>query len=304
VIHDRVDVEWCRSLFPIEHLRDQVRAEYLRSNEGRLPESDLRKRLERLQPWPTGRSGVRDVAVVEQLAERRAVVIPPEQRVPTDLFMFSLGEAPRRELTKVGGVPYWPADRPWPTTSSGVPLTFVAQFNFLDSLDLTGPLPGALLLVFADGVRADEGDWYDDPPFLQFHWMQISAMPLIAARAVPEPAWRFKPCYGSIYRIYDWKIPEDAAERGIEVEPGVIDVLSGTKIGGVPDWIQDRWYDEGRFLCQLGSIWVWPHEPYPFLNVPEPYQHSVDDTMMWGDVGALYIFHSPEKGIYWGIDCH
>ena len=34
--------------------------------------------------------------------------------IPTDVFVFSLGEPPERHVTKIGGAPYRPAGLPWP----------------------------------------------------------------------------------------------------------------------------------------------------------------------------------------------
>ena len=63
---------------------------------------------------------------------------------PTDLCVWGLGEAPRREMTKVGGVPYLRRDVPWPK-SGRKPWTFFFQINFADSRDLVDDLPGDVL---------------------------------------------------------------------------------------------------------------------------------------------------------------
>ncbi len=76
--------------------------------------------------------------------------------IPTDVFVFGKGEPPKPEITKIGGLPYWPSSKPWPTTHDGKPIHFLAQFNFADSKDVTGELPGQLLLVFVE----DEEEFY------------------------------------------------------------------------------------------------------------------------------------------------
>ena len=70
--------------------------------------------------------------------------------VPVDIFVMAEGEPEKRNVTKIGALPYRPANASWPTGSNGQPMLFVAQFNFADSKDLTGELPGDILLVFAD----------------------------------------------------------------------------------------------------------------------------------------------------------
>src|SRR5688500_15164236 len=44
--------------------------------------------------------------------------------IPADVFVFGKGEAPRRDGTKVGGLPYWPDGRPWPFNLRGEPYLF------------------------------------------------------------------------------------------------------------------------------------------------------------------------------------
>ena len=82
---------------------------------------------------PTGEmiTSPHDMVVVELLRQEafsRSGSSPSAHSVPTDVFVFGKGEPASREVTKVGGVPYWPAARPWPASRTGKPLTFVAQF--------------------------------------------------------------------------------------------------------------------------------------------------------------------------------
>ena len=71
--------------------------------------------------------------------------------MPTDIFLLNLGEPEQRAVTKVGGLPYRAAGKPWPIAQSGAPMTFLTQFCFVDSRDLVPPLPGDMLLVFIEG---------------------------------------------------------------------------------------------------------------------------------------------------------
>jgi hypothetical protein len=93
--------------------------------------------------------------------------------LPTDVFVFGKGEPPRRDCTKVGGLPYWPAGKPWPRTGDGTPYHFLAQFNFADSRDLITNLPGDVLLLLTDGPE----EWTEDPDRLRFEWLPMGLEP-------------------------------------------------------------------------------------------------------------------------------
>jgi uncharacterized protein YwqG len=82
------------------------------------------------------------------------------QSVPTDIFVFGIGEPNIPYTTKVGGVPFRPSDKPWPE-HEGKKMTFLAQFCFSDSLDLFSfSLPGNLLVIFFTDFPNIERDTY------------------------------------------------------------------------------------------------------------------------------------------------
>jgi Domain of unknown function (DUF1963) len=121
-----------------------------------------------------------DLFAVETLRDR--LDLRKGQALPTDVFVFGKGEAPRRDGTKVSGLPYWPVGRAWPNDSEGVPYRFLAQFNFADSHDLVGDLPGEVLLVF---VGEEGADWCAvDPPAVHFEWLPLGLEPV--ASVSPE----------------------------------------------------------------------------------------------------------------------
>ncbi|MBN1909836.1 MAG: DUF1963 domain-containing protein [Pirellulales bacterium] len=98
------------------------------------------------------------IAIIEQIRDECEEEGPFEQEVPTDLFLFARGQPPRRDLMQIGGVPYRPADMPWPRTSTGQAMTFLAQFRFAESLDICPAVPAGMLLVFARDNMAIDGD--------------------------------------------------------------------------------------------------------------------------------------------------
>lgn len=213
---------------------------------------------------------------VEALRERHG---PYSGRaVPTDVFVFGKGESPRRDGTQVGGLPYWPADRPWPQTPNGDPYLFLAQFNFADSRDLVSELPGEVLLLLVPDAF---DEWLCEPDRMRFEWLPIG-LPVCPAFDEALMYTKDGPFFGVIHRSADYP---DA-------------VLCATKIGGLPTFIQGGDEVAGEFLCQLESIQAAPDVPYPWVNQAEPLGLSFDhrgiygegNSILFGDMGTLYLF--------------
>jgi hypothetical protein len=92
--------------------------------------------------------------------------------VPTDVFVFGLGEPTIPYVTKVGGVPFRPANKLWPE-HDGRKMTFLAQFCFSDSLDLVSfPLPGNLLEIFFTDFPNIERDTYYH--YEWYNWEEVN----------------------------------------------------------------------------------------------------------------------------------
>jgi hypothetical protein len=68
-------------------------------------------------------------------------------------------------VNEIGGLPYRPANQPWPKTEDGREMTMLAQFNFTDSTDIVVKQAGDLLLIFADA----EGPLED----FHFEWQNL-----------------------------------------------------------------------------------------------------------------------------------
>ena len=214
--------------------------------------------------------------------------------VPTDIFIMADGEPPDRHVTKIGGLPYRPASARWPTRPDGAPLVFLAQFNFSDSRDLTGKLPGDILLVFGDKDFTFEN--------LHFEWQRMGARKLIASDAEPVRESAFAPCYGHICRTANY--PEATAYdnstrypicRGREVRaPWRMLQYQATQIGAEPFFIQqgDAEQVQGRLLATLSSVQPAANVEFPWVNrqeTLEPRQVHHPERLMIGDVGCIYI---------------
>jgi hypothetical protein len=233
--------------------------------------------------------------------------------VPVDVFIMAEGEPPDRHVTKVGGLPYRPADMPWPTTDDGTPLSFLAQIDFSDSKDLVGELPGDVLLAFTpdvDGcIKA-----------LLFEWRHLGLKDLIPCDQVPEQPWHPDPCYGHICRTVNYpeaqRKPELLANeeplcRGLEIWSSYrLLQYQATQIGGVPFFIQQG--DDqlpGKMICAISSVQPPRHEPYPWVNRSEPLMpkdvwNYDDNYLMLGDMGCIYISIDDAGRLCFGESCY
>ena len=226
--------------------------------------------------------------------------------VPTDVFVFGKGEAPRRDGTKVGGLPYWPIDRPWPTNEAGISYHFLAQFNFADSRDLLAGLPGDVLLLL---VQPGD-DWLYEPDRIRFEWLPLGVPPV--ARFEPSRiVSRQSVFFGAIRRAADYPDAEGIAKKSGIRRPRELAILNGTKIGGLPHVIQE--FDlGGEFLCQLSSIQAAANAPYPWVNDPAPLDagfsdrgiHADANQFVFLDMGNIYIFRADDGTVRSCCDCY
>jgi hypothetical protein len=242
------------------------------------------------------------LAVVEQIRREVSQTSNLGQAIPTDVFAFGSGDGPNRAGTKIGGLPYRPAAVPWPSTrDDGREMTFVGQLNFRDSTDLAGPLPGDILLIFTPD---DEAWGTGDPDAFRFEWYTEGVADLIASKDVPEPAWSFPVCYGVRSRTADF--PDSKSLFDEYRGRWRIAVLEGTKIGGVPpflDEINASGAVSGKFLASIGSVKPESDYPYPWINRKIP-QDGECDWLMWGDLGVLSLFLHDDGNIQWWIECY
>lgn len=295
MIHDVVDLPHWQELFQCNVIQ--------KTSERELQ----RERADMTSPF--------QLVINERLREMAGVAKYRHQAVPTDIFIFAQGEPSRREVTKIGGLPYRPANLPWLTLPSGKPMTFVAQFCFADSRDILGSLPGDVLLIFAENDEYGIAyNWLTEDEMqrqLVFEWVSFGDFPLVTAEMIPRSEWRPFPCFGAIHRTYDYPTFDDLAHPDIaEYIPGI---NSATKIGGCPSWIHHEEILPGQFLCELNSTMPEQLLPYPFLNQSEPLvnhwvgkrsreSQEFDDMLLWGNnVGTLYLFIDDKGQIHWTI---
>ncbi len=248
----------------------------LTNSKGKVDESDARDLLGVFTGSPIALVGIE---YYRHLARAKRLKLGPS--VPVDQFIFGRGEPPERHLTKVHGLPYRPKDLAWPTDEFGKPLTFLAQYSFVDSHDHIGPLPGDVLLIFIK-------DMYTHGCILfEFEWQKLGIDDLVMS--TPPPALEFPTCYAVRNRSCDFT-DESIATNAFKtlVDPTLYTVghprfhkkalralscYHGMKIGGVPFWnepseIPDGIQGAGKFLCAFNGVNVMDDYPYPFTNEP------------------------------------
>lgn len=324
--HPRFDLDrWSRE-FPLARLRDEARATVeeraRRSPDAYETVAAYEDHVRLLSPGGEIVCGPRNLALIEQLRREAFANDAPRNGVPTDVFVWGVGEPSAPYLTKIGGLPFRNRDRRWPCALDGRPLQFLAQLSFVDSRDLfPKKLPGDLLLVFTDPgqmfepdayivewARADEptplreGDVPDDhlrahlgpppPPPAGYRLPpEILARLQAVAKETEANDGRLVVLHGAIHRTYDY--PNAAARFGGAHRPKQLDVLDGTKLGGVPRFVQDEPRSAKSFLAAIASVGARAETRFPWINVEEPVSireaHRAN-YLQFGDMGTVYLF--------------
>jgi hypothetical protein len=228
--------------------------------------------------------------------------------IPAHYFVYALGEAPTREQSRIGGLPYRPRKLKWPHDTSGKPKEFVCQIDFSDSRTMLPTLPGDILLVFASE------DGLDDPPFT-LEWYPIGLVDLICNADLPGHDFMFPivrekaHCY--LYETHDY--PEASKRlQGTKYETWkTIGVPCGSKIAGHQETLKGG----ACHIFTFESVRLSTNDPYPFINLkgwkapsfraqvgawlnqlarrfsglrPRP---NIFDVLMIGDLGRISVFH-------------
>jgi hypothetical protein len=206
-------------------------------------------------------------------------------------------------------LPYRPSGLEWPTTLTGSPTFFLAQFNFSDSLDLVGRIPADLLLVSAD----NSGGPFD--PVI-FEWHDLGIANLVRREDVPYHSFSFSPSYGHVFRTmsYPNAVWLTSAKypmcRGTPIwSKYLLPQYQATQIGRAPYLIQEEDAElEGNVLCTITSVGPDTHRPYSFINRAEPLMHE-DDWSSTGhlticDAGSIYISFDDQGALHYAESCY
>ena len=229
---------------------------------------DLEGYVQRNAPTVDVITGPRNVIVREGLLAEQPAMRRGAPRA-VDLFVWTCGEPPVREASKLGGLPYWPASEAWPTVD-GRAAQFVAQLLVTPSRDLFADALGDVMCVFAS---PDERSWLGDGLFVR--WVDMSRAPLVAELPVPSP---WPSCWGQRHRTLDY--PASRLDG----------VVHATKIGGAPVPIQpDADLPEEIFRGALGPVYIAPGARWGVCDVPSWPRSTPSPGCTWGDMGSVAI---------------
>jgi hypothetical protein len=197
----------------------------------------------------------------------------------TDVFVFAAGEPKDRHVTKIGGLPYRPADKPWPTDTDNTPMAFWGQFCFSQSKDLVPKLPGEVLLIFGHFGAT----WN-----FAFEWYELGMSELVQEEHVPPiSSWRRFPArYGLKCRTVDYAFNHATEAFALWT------VAMGTKIGGLPRRLPPDKPFSRRLLASLGSLSPAADIEYPWGNTRDPIDYtSYDgpDEFCINDLEVCYV---------------
>lgn len=310
MIHPTVDIQRWMQRYPLEaHFASLERRidEILMKEPGRF--ASRGEAEAKLGFWwyaPNDIFSPRNLALTEQMRGRGGEM-PWSEGVPVDVLLPALGEPPRREVSKIGGLPYRPKGS-WPVDAEGNALSFIGQLCFADSMDILAArgirgLPGDVLLVFqeSDDFIGEE----DCGAPLRFEWYRVgmTADELVAPEHIPPQSVSFTPTYFERYRSVDFEEAPSAAV-GLDALGQFVARYHASKIGGLPPRQQEEQDDLGTFLGCLHSINPYEDE-YPFPNLRSPpwkgYAHDRGFFML-GDVGTLYLFWDGNR-VRWTMQC-
>jgi|SRR5215467_158836 len=298
-IHSRFDLQHWIAQFPLERLRTQAR-QFVLTRRDEKPEdypdeAAVDRHIRLMQPCGEILIGPVSLAVNEQLrAEAFADNRYRGTRIPTDVFVWQPGEPPNPAMTKVGGIPYRPRSSAWPRDHAGKPIRFIGQFCFADSQDIMGDLPSDVLLIFGD-----DDALLSEPERLVFEWSSLE-IPERILEVPSMPAGEvLTPYHGVIHRTEDW--PDAMFPEACRC-PWLLGVFEGTKIAGLPRFIQNEPAPAGRFLAALGSISA-AYSTAQFLDTLQ-FGVSSNGSLMIGDMGSLYLFVDRHGRIHAQSQCY
>jgi hypothetical protein len=296
--HEVVAIKQWVGLFPLsEH----------ESKEGprKFPTTRPGDPLDLWKAWGTPITSPGHLARIEQIRSRVRRKHDLGPGVPTDLILWGKGEPSKPYLTKFGGVPYRPADVPWPGEEDEDPMTFIAQFCFADSRDIL-PItpPGDVMLLF---FRDEESCFDpDDEAVVRIEWYDLGIPKLVTQRKCPKPSFPVPKLYGALYRTEEYPESGEIFRNEGHYQHYLIGTTQASRIGGETWFIQGDPRKAGEsLLCTLNSIM--PAEgAYPFINHEKPLTPREQERMefLFGDVGCLYFLIDKKGRVRWTMDCY
>jgi hypothetical protein len=243
------------------------------------------------------------LAVIEQIRTLYQDKLMRREKAPTRVFIFGKGEGTHRHNTKIGGLPYRPRTRPWPTSREGLPLTFVAQFCFASVPFELPQLPGDVLLVFG----REELPIYGDAAAFFYEWFPLGLDDLATSDEVPRTDWYVKPFFAVAHNSWDYTEKWTGALFQNFQCPWRIVRFEATKIGGEPTYARGLRRLPGHYLCTIGTLSYAGNCPFPWINQEEPEIidwatiQDLEVFLQWADGGFVNYFLTEDGTINWQL---
>lgn len=191
-------------------------------------------------------------------------------------------------LSKVGGIPYWPAEKRYPTTPDGKPLYLLAQINLSEVPHASGILPQMGMLQFflaEDDTYGMDFDDQTDQTLFRVVYHETTDAHTLNDFSFLQPIEEFPFPYHREYRIR-YELAEEPIGNAVynfadilDFEDDALEELyfesfsaQGHKLGGYPFFTQEDPRDEDT--------------PFDVLLL----QLDSDLEMMWGDSGIANFF--------------
>lgn len=261
-----------------------------------------RERPERY--WVDTPGGVARVEQGRELAKAQGRLGP---KVPSDVFVWSLTRNPDAPwLTRIGGKPWRKKGKPWPTDAKGIPLAFLGQICFADSMDLLPfKLPGEVALIFG----TNRGGWISLFEGSALEWSPLKIKEKEKDRLGFDVPWTGElpfQYHGVVHRTVQYTNHEAVrpAFEAAGYKGGGYGVRSmqATSIGTYADLPQGWPFEEGdghTLVAALSSFYF--RGKWPLCDVPAPHQAANEDGSTWqplsnsgdfgvGDAGCMWIY--------------
>lgn len=263
--------------------------------------------VDRWKARGTDVDGPLDLVCMEQVRRRAAADHDLGKTVPVDLFLWSIqscnryADDKRPWLTRIGGTPWRPARKKWPTDTKDAPLAFIGQISFADSADLFDfDLPGEILLIFAKYDLGDMLDWDG----LHLEWSPREIKQPLPGEDCPLGCLLPFRLDGFIHRTVNYPDAMQVFRSLGHDYPYYINELQATTIGARASIPQGWPFDEGDGNTLVAVLnGVTPATRWPFLNcetldvpINDPFKLNIADS------GCLYVYRT-RKGKYdWRIE--
>jgi len=251
--------------------------------------------MNRLWRWMRRRSALRAYVRPVSTDEVDRILLPV--RRPTRLLVLHDGDPGAVPVTKVGGVPWWPANRPRPSCQHGHDLAFIMQVDLADVAGCNFSQAELLSFHYCQqcsydgqmpwGFPDDVGRGYDVSVMDTSAGQEPDHRGQISESPVPPKAVTFEDV-DEIPEIGDWDIIPDAdvatlnrvAYDDFQLIPAT-QHIEKSKIGGWPTWCQNpEWpvFDHGTRMTFVAQI-----DTY------------LGEQCAWGGGGYAYLFATPPE---------